>query len=548
VSVMSLADAQVTDASAPSQDIPQLAAQILVMREKEQWRLQRIGNYMRGHHDSVYVPRGARDEYKWLIDRSKVNYLPLIVSVVAQNLHVDGYRASAAAPVADDFTVAQALQKAQDALDQADIAGARGHLQRAAAAGAPKPDNGPWEIWQANRMGSRQHGLHRCIMKYGLAYTVVLPGKPFPVIRPVSPRRLTALYADEVDDEWPVYAVEEATLQTPRGKRRVVTLYDDRNRYILTGKAGSPELGWPDANDPLLDGKTAIEFHGLGVCPVVRFLHEVDLDGDMDVCGEVEPLIEIQDQINTTTFNGLMAQQYGAHRQRWATGMVNLVDEDGNPQEPFRAGVDRLWATEGVNTKFGEFGQTDLSGYLNSREASIRHMSTISQVPPYHLLGQIANLSAEALAAARDGLDRKVEELQGVLSEPHKQNLQLASQAAGDTANASDPHAVIAWRDTGGKAFAATVDALGKLSQMLGVPATELWAKVPGVTTDEVEQWKATATQGDALSMLDQMLERQGSAGAMPAAAAGPAGQQPGDQNPTPEEPWQTDVHRPLGV
>ena len=52
-------------------------------------------------------------------------------------------------------------------------------------------------------------------MKYGIAYMVVLPGDPQPVIRPVSPRRLTALYADDVDDPWPEYAVEETVLKPP---------------------------------------------------------------------------------------------------------------------------------------------------------------------------------------------------------------------------------------------------------------------------------------------------------------------------------------------
>ena len=82
-------------------------------------------------------------------------------------------------------------------------------------------------------------------------------------------------------------------------------------------------------------GTPVIEEHGLGVCPVVRFLHDLDLDGEMDVSGEVEPLIPLQDQINTTTFNTLMAQQYAAFRQRWVTGMVPM-DEDNRPREPFR--------------------------------------------------------------------------------------------------------------------------------------------------------------------------------------------------------------------
>ena len=219
------------------------------------------------------------------------------------------------------------------------------------------------------------------------------------MIRPVSPRRLTALYADDVDDEWPVYAVEERTLRNDKGAIRTVFLYDDQNRYTLVGKQDDPRLYWADQADSLLaagwedipSGLPTIEEHGLGVCPVVRFLHDLDLDGEMDVSGECEPLIPLQDQINSSTFNGLMSQQYAAFRQRWVTGMVP-DDEDGRPREPFRAGVDRLWVAEDADTKFGEFGQSDLSGFLDAREASIRHMSTIAQVPPYHLLGAVANL------------------------------------------------------------------------------------------------------------------------------------------------------------
>src|SRR4029077_1944204 len=107
----------------------------------------------------------------------------------------------------------------------------------------------------------------------------------------------------------------------------------------------------------------------------------------------------IQDQINFDTFNAMMAEQYAAFRQRWITGMAP-VDEDGREATPFRPGVDRVWSAEDPETKFGEFGETNLTPYIDVRESAIRHMSTITQVPPYHLLGQIANMSAEALAAA----------------------------------------------------------------------------------------------------------------------------------------------------
>lgn len=434
------------------------ARRLLKLRELEQPRLQRISDYMAGRHASVYVPAGARAEYRWLIERAKVKILPLVVTVVSQNMYVDGYRAKGA-----DSNAA------------------------------------PWAVWQANRLDARQHGVHRAALTYGASYVVVMPGKPVPVITPFSPRRLTALYADPVNDEWPIYAVEDRMENTATGKRRIVRIYDDKARYTLTGNADGSVLE--------LD-ENGVERHDLGVCPVVRFVNTDDLDGD-GVIGEVEPLIDAQDQLNMTTFNLLMAQQYAAFRQRWVTGMAPPQDDDGNPIEPFRSRVDGVFIAEDADTKFGEFDQTDLRGYLDSREATIRHMSTLSQVPPYHLLGQMVNLSAEALAAARDGLDRKIDERESLFGEGWEQALRLAGLAAGDRAAWGDTAAQVVWRDTSARSLAQTVDALGKLVTMLGVPPQELWEKIPGVTQTDVERWKATAEQGDSMNRLNGIIEKQ---------------------------------------
>jgi hypothetical protein len=443
------------------------ARRLLTLRESEQPRLDRIAAYLRGKHDSVYVPRGARAEYRWLIERARVNILPLVVTVVAQNMYVDGYR-----PAGEDKNAA------------------------------------PWAVWQANRMDARQHGIHRSVLGFGAAYAVVMPGKPVPVITPFSPRRMTAMYADPVNDEWPIFAVEDRLENTAKGQRRVVRVYDEQARYTLAGK--------PDGSQLEPDGEGWVMEHRLGVCPVVRYVNTQDLDGD-GVLGEVEPLIEVQDQLNMTTFNLLMAQQYAAFRQRWVTGMAPPLDGQGNPIEPFRSRVDGLFVAEDADTKFGEFGQTDLDGYLKSRESTIRHMATVSQVPPYHLLGEMVNLSAEALAAARDGLDRKTDERESLCGESHEQTLRLAGLAAGDAKAWDDTAAQVVWRDTSARSLAQTVDALGKLVAMLGVPPQELWERVPGVTQTDVERWKKAAEQGDAMGRLNGIIEKQMSQPGVPA-------------------------------
>lgn len=448
----------------PEDKAVDVASKLLAMREEEQRRLQKIAAYMRGDQASVYVPRGARQEYRWLIRRAKVNMLPLVVTATAQALFVDGYR-----PEKTD--------------------------ENAKA----------WKHWQANRMDGRQHGLHRAALKYGVAYTLVLPGtladQKMPVITPKSPRRMTAFYADPIDDEWPMFAIEETILNIAPGKQqRQVLLLDDDYRYTLVGDAKR------GAKLTLKDG--GLEEHGLGVCPVVRYRDGDDLDGDECVRGEVEPLFDVQDQLNSTTFGRMMAETYAAFRQRWATGMVP-EDESGNPKAPFQAMVDKLWIANDPDTKFGEFSATDLAGYLNSAEATIKNIATMSQTPPHNLLGAMINLSAEALNAARDGLNSKIAERKSVFGEAHEQTLRLAAHAAGDDAGWNDVSAQVVWRDTEARSLAQTVDALGKLVQMLGVPPEVLWEKIPGITQTDVERWRTAAKEGDAMNQLNGIIGKQ---------------------------------------
>lgn len=498
-----------------SGDVVSLASSTLTMRQNEQARLRHISRYVRGRHDPPYAPRGVNSEYRWIMKKSRRNFLPLVVSVISQNLHVDGWRPTGS-------TTNQVA--------------------------APQQANPGWETFRANRMVSRQHGVHRSVIKFGSAYTVVLPGQmsteeeqaqDVPVIRPVSPRRMTAMYSDDVDDEWPQFAVEVRGVQLPKGKSKIfVSLYDERFRYILSSRemnggdtlsAANYNLQLADPADPLLNGQTPISEHGMGICPVVRFLFESDLDGEEDCSGEIEPIIPIQDQINFDTFNLMMSEQYAAIRQRWVTGMAP-VDEQGREQQPFRPGVDRVWAAEDPNTHFGEFSETPLQPFSGVREDGIRHMATVTQVPPYQLLGQIANMSAEALAAAKDGQDRHVDELKANLTDPWRNTFRLESLARGDKDGWNDLFGTVVWRDTSTRAFGATIDGLTKVAQMLGVPVEELWAKIPGVTAEDVQAWllaaqreKAQAIVAQAIAQAQQAPAAQlGQAVGVPSAAAVP--------------------------
>lgn len=434
------------------------AAEILRRFKVELKRIDRIDRYLRGDHDKPYTPRTANREYKLLQERSVSNWLPLVIDVKAQTLYVEGYRVSAGADVAD-----------------------------------PEAE-GPWErLWQPNGMDSRQAAIYRTAFAYGMSYVKVLPGDPVPVIRGVSPRRMLAVYEDPAEDIWPVYALQV----NPVGDTWKLRLYDNGDVHHLTVGATGEK--------PEHAGK--VESHDAGVCPIVRYSDRPDLEGRCR--GEIEPLIPMQDRINQTGFDLLVAQTYGSFKVRWITGMATPVGADGKAITTVEQSIRRFLTSPDKDTKFGQLDETSLSGFLESLDLSVRHMAAITQVPPHALLGQMANLSAEALAAAESGLTRQGEEFRHGFGESHEQTIRLAAHLAGDEATAKDDSGEVIWRDTEARSMAATADALGKLATMLGVPPKALWPMIPGVTQTDVARWESMVEEGGVQQLLAQLVAGQ---------------------------------------
>lgn len=418
-------------------------AMMLDVRAAEAEKLEVLRAYWKGKQPHSIIPRGVPNEVRAMSEMSRVNLIGLAVAIPAQALYVSGYRAPNEAE-----------------------------------------DDPAWLIWQANKMDRAQVAVHRGALAYGTAYTVVLPGDPHAVIRGVSPRYMTTLYGE--DPDWPLWALE--VVPQP-GQAMHFRLYDAEHVYHLSRESSSDQVRFLESRQ-----------HPMEVVPVVRFVAVDELDGE-DVAGEVEPLMALQDQMDATTFQLLVAQHFQAFRQRWAIGWTGADEET-----KLKASAARLWTFEDEGVKVGEFGQTDLQGYLSSRESTQQFLATVAQIPPHNLLGKLVNLSAEALAAAESSHQRKLTSRETSFGESWDQTLSAAAWAEGFEAAEG---AEIRWRDTEARALAATVDALGKLAQMLGVPPQELWSRVPGVTEGELSRWKAAAEQGDAFGKLAGVLERQ---------------------------------------
>lgn len=150
-----------------------------------------------------------------------------------------------------------------------------------------------------------------------------------------------------------------------------------------------------------------------------------------------------------------------------------------------------MLVAEDADTKFGTLDSTPLDGFIAAHDADVRALAALSQSPAHELIGQMANLSAEALAAAEASLTRRVTRLKHPLGEAWEQTLRLAGKVMGNEDAAKDFASEMHWRDMESRSMAQAADALGKMATMLGVPVEILWEKLPGFTQTDVERAKA---------------------------------------------------------
>ncbi|MFF4374732.1 phage portal protein [Nocardiopsis dassonvillei] len=397
--------------------------------------LELLDRHYRGDQDQPYVPRKAKAEYKRLAENATSAWLRLVVEAIAERMRLEGIRGRG---------------------DQA------GDLEA-------------WRILEANRMMAVQSQIYTECLKLGKAFVSVWPNATdpsTPVIRGESPLRV---YVErEALDFTPVWAVKKIAAETPDGQTIERSfLYDAREVVRYTRTHGSGQ--WQE------EGRIP---NPLRRVPFVEFPNDPDLLGE--TASEIAPLLPIQHRINSTNLNMQLAMIYSAYRQRWATGMAIPEDDDGNPVEPFNAAVDRLWIGESPDIRFGEFSESNLANYVTVLDSLVRQLAAISQVPPHYLLGQLVNLSGDAIKAAEAGLVSKVQGKLLVAGEAWSRVLDLVAVAGGRVQTPCEP----VWADPSTRTEGQIVDALTKLgAPPIAIPQEALWERY-GASPATIARWK----------------------------------------------------------
>ena len=437
---------------------------------RQQRQCRAVDSWLRPELERGFdLPRKATPEHRALADLSRTPWLRLVVDNVTQAMYVDNI----------------------------------------VSRGGPSEDL--WRLWNRNGLQKAQIANHRSMISYGHSYGVVqLAEGDLPRIRFVSPNRM-AVEFDAVGDPYPSAALEVLSSGSLRSRYR---LRLPGLSLVVEDGLGDPAAGVPRGMRVASSEKT-----GLVYVPVVQFANQEDLDGN--VIGEVEPFIPAAQRINKTSYDRLLAQHFNSWKVKTATGLELplQLDEDGEPLDALdeeaaeklkvKLAQDDILVAEDPETKFGTLDATALDPFVNSWRADIEALAAVSQTPAHALTGQMVNLSAEALAAARAPLTQKVTERQMNAGESYSRLLRAGAQLAGWDDLAEDDAVRATWQDMEIRSMAQAVDALGKAAQMLKIPAEGLWHMIPGVEASDVQEWERLRDEAVERDPLQASFKRQ---------------------------------------
>lgn len=303
--------------------------------------IRALEDYYEGRHDLAFATEKFQNTFGKLFREFALNLMPSVADAVTDKLRVENFSLEEGG---DDETVKKL-----------------------------------WQIWTSNRMDVRANEVHREAVITGDAYVIVWPDAV--TNRPVIyPNRSANCYV-KYDDESPGRLEWAAKLWSAGKQRRLNLYYADRvERYEAT--AGSDTESADAGKFRLMaDGVITNPYKTV---PVFHFANNGRVGGFG--VSEMRDAIPIQKALNKSVLDMLVAMEFAAYRQRWASGIEIELDDQGNPIPPYRSGIERLWITENNEAKFGDFNATDLKQFEEVKTSFKVDIAHATGTPLYYFM------------------------------------------------------------------------------------------------------------------------------------------------------------------
>jgi hypothetical protein len=308
-------------------------------------------------------------------------------------------------------------------------------------------------------------------------------------------RRLAGLkkYVDEDGRWWAIVYLDDSVWKFSRAGAATFP-EAEKALWMPANALAREESGWEHVD---------VVEHDLGEVPLVPFFNRPGRRGGRRAGrSDNATVIPIQDMINKILSDAIVASEYAAYPQRWATGIEPDLDEDGNekPIQEFVAAISRLWTDGNEEARFGTFEVATLESHIKLVELGVQHIAAQTRTPPHYLLGQSGNFpSGESLKSTETGLVARCHGKQTNFGPNWVTVQRLGFKSTGDERHAQ--RGVTLWSDPESRTEGERVDALLKMAQ-LKVPRRVLWEKW-GTSPDEIDRWEKLAEKERAADLAE---------------------------------------------
>lgn len=375
-------------------------------------------------------------------------------------------------------------------------------------AGQGTPDSSLWDVWQQNRMDEDSQLAHQDALVYGRSYALVwADGNGDPLISVESPRQVyvehdPATRARTVGiKRWVAQSRGYATLYYPDRIARYVT----RSNVVQTDPTQQPQ---PDFYVPATDWQLRDSItNALGVVPVVPLVNRRRILGS-DGESELADVVPLADAINKLATDLMVSSEYHSMPRRWVTGLEIVEDEAGNPMQPFDSVAGRTWQAEAPETRFGQFPEADLSGFIGAINMLTHAIASIAGLPPHYIALTATDnpASADAIRSAEASLVARARRKMRAFGGSWEEVMSLAMQVRDGTSTPDLSRLETIWNDPETRTVAQQADAALKLVTAGIIPAQQ--AQEDLGYSPEAQERMRTMRRQDALDNLASALTK----------------------------------------
>lgn len=361
----------------------------------------------------------------------------------------------------------------------------------------PDSDSDAWSMWQNSNFDAGSQECITAALIYGRSFVSVEPTADGPRFHYEDPRQVVVAHSPDgqrvaalkvFQDEWT--DTEFATLYLPN---QIVRLANAGDRLSRSWKLRSDD---------------AVSANPIGEVPFFE-LQNRPLGA---VRSEIAPLVTPQKLLNQTMYNIQSIAEYGAFRQKWATGIeVPRNPETGDPLEPFEAHVAKLIVSEDSTANFGDFNVTDMKPYIDLSREIAGQIARISRLPITYFLTEVNNVGAETLALVIAGLVSKCQRRVKGYEPAFEDAVRLAFRLQGDP-RGFEPRVEMKWADMETRSMAQAADAAVKLVQAGTISPQTAQEKYLGMSPTERardDSWRRRAAGSSILERLTQAAQQE---------------------------------------